>query len=86
MSKKIPYPVLREKVLNLNLDDSNNCIIERCGVIVNEKLFVESHIKMIDSYPKKDNMTETEKNIRVRLVQPFYDRLLAYFLVKSVLC
>lgn len=59
--------------------------IERMGTIVDEELFVSSHIRTIDSYPKKENLSQREKDARIRIAKPHYDRLMVYYLLKTQL-
>jgi hypothetical protein len=81
---KIPWLELKEKLLNL----SKACepiTVERLGVIIDEEIFLKSHIAVIDQYPKKENLSHKEMSARLYIAKPHYDRLLAYFIMKTQL-
>ena len=76
------WPELRQKAMEL-LQVPSDIEITTRGIPIQERLFVESHIKMIDNHPRKENMTIAEKEFRINVVQPFYKRLKAYVLLKE---
>lgn len=80
----MPYPQLRAAVLQLpkNLSPVQ---IERHATVVDEELFVQSHINVIDAHPRSPNPTPKENYVRMYVVKPFYDRLYAYYLMKTQL-
>lgn len=70
----------------LQLPTSNQPItIERLGTIINEEQFLKTHITVVDNYP--DIRPRTDANNRARLIvaKPHYDRLMAYYLLKTEL-
>lgn len=82
--KAMPWPELREKLLALP-KGTDPVEVRRGDVIVDEELFVNSHIRVIDQFPKKPNLTNAEKNARLNIAKPHYDRLHAYYLLKTQL-
>lgn len=75
---------LKSKLLKLKLSDSP-VTIERLGVINDEALFLKNHIKVVDKYPQISPRTEVNNRARLIVAKPHYDRLMAYYLVKTQL-
>jgi hypothetical protein len=82
--KNIPWPELKEKLLKLKIEESP-VYISQHETVVDEKKFIDTHIATIDSAPRKDDLTNREKAYRLFVVKPHYDRLLAYYLLKTQL-
>jgi len=80
----IPWPELKEKLLNLNLSD-NPVKVESIGVIHDEALFIKRHIAVVDKYPKIDPPTHANNRARLIIAKPHFDRLQAYYLLKTQL-
>jgi hypothetical protein len=81
---KMPWPELKEKLLALTKSESP-VKIERLGTIMNEERFVYTHIKVIDSATQKENLTLRQKHFKLYIAAPHYERLLAYYLLKTQL-
>ena len=81
---KKPWEDFRKELLLL--PKSNQPItVDREGVIIDEELFVKSHIAVIDQFPKKENLSNREKDARLFIAKPHYDRLTAYYILKTQL-
>lgn len=59
--------------------------IERLGIINDEELFIKTHIAVVDKYPDIVPRTEANNRARLLIAKPHYDRLLAYYLLKTQL-
>lgn len=81
---KIPWPELKEKLKALVKTESP-IHIERLGVITNEENFVTTHIAVVDKATKKENLTLREKHFKLYIAAPHYERLLAYYILKTQL-
>jgi hypothetical protein len=80
----MPWPELKEKLLALPKTE-NPVFVERLGNIIDEDLFVKKHIMVVDSIPPGDKLTQRQKHFRVHIVYPHYNRLLAYYTLKTQL-
>lgn len=59
--------------------------IERLGIIVDEALFLKTHITVVDKYPQISPRTEANNRARLIVAKPHFDRLMAYYLIKTQL-
>lgn len=75
---------LKQKIQKLNFSESP-IVVETFGSIVDEKRFVESHIVVVDKYSQKSPRTYAHNEARQRIGKPHFDRLLAYYLMKTQL-
>lgn len=80
----MPWPELRAAVLALDLSQPQ-VLVTREGNIIDEKKFIESHVRVIDQFPKKPHLTNSEKNARLFIAKPHYDRLYAYYVLRTQL-
>ena len=80
----IPWPELKPLLLALpkGNDEMRISVFE---VIVDEELYVKSHIATIDQYPNKPNLSNREKDARLFIAKPHYDRMMAYYFLKTQL-
>ena len=78
------WPEFKEALLKLPIL-GEPITIERLGVILDEKKFLETHIKVVDSYPDIKPRTEANNRARLIVAKPHYDRLMAYYLLKTEL-
>ena len=53
--------------------------------IIDEEKFVKTHIAVVDKYPKTEPATEANNRHRLLIAKPHYDRLLAYYNLKTQL-
>lgn len=60
-------------------------VIERLGVITNEDVFLKTHITVVDNYPQISPRTEANNRARLLIAKPHFDRLMAYYLIKTQL-
>lgn len=75
---------LKASLLNLPISDSP-VTVERLGVITDEKSFIKTHIAVVDKYPQISPRTEANNRARILIAKPHFDRLLAYYIVKTQL-
>jgi len=75
---------LKAALLKLSLTD-NQITIERLGTILDEKSFLKTHIAVVDKYPQISPRTEANNRARLSIAKPHFDRLMAYYLVKTQL-
>jgi len=80
----LSWPKLKAALLSLNLSDQP-VTIERHGVINDEALFLKTHIAVVDKYPQITPRTEANNRHRLTIAKPHYDRLMAYYLLKTQL-
>jgi len=78
------WPELKEKLLNLKLSDQPVRVAQH-NVIVDEALFLKTHIAVVDKYPQISPRTEANNRHRLIIAKPHFDRLLAYYLLKTQL-
>ena len=78
------WPEFKEALLKLPIL-GQPVTIERLGVILDEKRFLETHIRVIDNYPQVSPRTEANNRARLIVAKPHYDRLMAYYLLKTEL-
>lgn len=81
---KLPWPELKQKVLAL-VKTGNPIHIERLGIITDEEAFVKTHINVVDSATKTENLTIRQKHFKLYVAAPHYQRLLAYYTLKTQL-
>lgn len=55
------------------------------ALVLDEKRFVDTHIAVIDSIPKKKDYSNAEKSFRLYVAKPHYDRLAIYYILKTEL-
>lgn len=79
---KLSWPELKEKILALK-KTLDPIYIERLGVITSEETFVRTHIKVVDSAVQKENLTLRQKHFKLYVAAPHYQRLLAYYTLKT---
>lgn len=53
-----------------------------CTEIVDHHCFVRSHLKMIKTAVKKDNLSNREKSYKLYCIAPAYMRLLSYYYIR----
>jgi hypothetical protein len=78
------WPQLKEALLNLTLSDQP-VKVARHDTIIDEALFLKSHIAVVDRYPKVDPPTHANNRARLLIAKPHFDRLMAYYLIKTQL-
>lgn len=76
---------LRAALLNINTSDSTVKIEMPPGTILNEKQFLKTHIAVVDKYPQISPRTDKYNLIRLTIAKPHFDRLMAYYLLKTQL-
>ena len=81
---QIAWPELRMKLLALPIG-VDPIVVSKHETIIDEQKFLNSHIHFIDLYPPRPNLTQKEKDFRKFVVKPHYDRLLAYYIIKTQL-
>jgi len=81
---KIAWPELKQKVLAL-VKTKSPIKVERIGVIIDEEVFVNTHIKVVDSALQKENLSLRQKHFKLYIAAPHYERLLAYYYLKTQL-
>jgi hypothetical protein len=59
--------------------------VERLGVITDEKQFIKTHIAVVDKYPQINPRTEANNRHRLTIAKPHFDRLMAYYILKTQL-
>ena len=75
----VPYDTMREYFVNYLKDKENFPEINlNPGMVSNHKIFIESHLKVLDANRAKPNMTKQELKAR-ELVKPTYNRLVAFY-------
>lgn len=78
------WPQLKEALLSLPI--GNQPIqIEHHAVILNEATFLKTHITVVDNYPQISPRTEANNRARLLIAKPHFDRLMAYYLLKTQL-
>lgn len=82
--KQIPWEELKQKLLAL-VSNNEPIIVERLGTIVSEEAFIKTHIAVVDKYPQINPRTEANNRARLLIAKPHFDRLMAYYLVKTQL-
>lgn len=75
---------LKAALLNLPISDSP-VTVERLGVITDERLFLQTHITVVDKYPQISPRTDANNRARLLIAKPHFDRLMAYYLLKTQL-
>jgi hypothetical protein len=78
------WPELRKALLKLP-KNTEPITIERLGIITNENVFLKTHIKVVDNYPQISPRTEANNRARLLIAKPHFDRLMAYYLIKTQL-
>ncbi len=77
---------LRAALLKLNVKNSGAPVmVERLGIINDEELFIKTHITVVDKYPQISPRTDANNRARLLIAKPHFDRLLAYYLLKTQL-
>lgn len=51
---------------------------------MHESVFLKCHFEILDNAPSKTTNCIKEKQYRLKVVKPFYDRLYAYYLLKQL--
>lgn len=82
--RKLNWPQLKAALSELVLTEGH-VTVERLGIIMNEKVFLETHILVVDKYPQISPRTEANNRARLLIAKPHFDRLMAYYLVKTQL-
>jgi hypothetical protein len=54
-------------------------------VVLNEATFLKTHITVVDKYPQISPRTEANNRARLLIAKPHFDRLMAYYLLKTQL-
>ena len=75
---------LKAALLQLPISDQP-ITIERFGTITSEETFLRTHITVVDKYPQISPRTEANNRARLILAKPLFDRLYAYYLLKTQL-
>lgn len=74
------------KAALVNIKNSGSpVVVERLGVINDEELFIKTHIAVVDKYPDIRPRTDANNRARLLIAKPHFDRLLAYYLLKTQL-
>lgn len=79
-----PWEKFKADLLALELS-ATPIIVNAWTTINDQALFLKSHIAVIDSFPKKDYLSNREKNARLFIAKPHYDRLVEFYLLKTQL-
>ena len=78
----LSWPELKQRILKL--EKSNNpVVVERLGTIIDEELFIKTHITVVDKYPQTTPRTHANNRARLIIAKPHFDRLMAYYLLKT---
>ena len=80
----LSWEKLRAELLKIK-NSGSPIVIERSGIIHDEELFIKTHIAVVDKYPQITPRTEANNRARLLIAKPHYDRLLAYYLLKTQL-
>lgn len=73
---------LKKALLNLPIDNQS-VFLDRIGTITNSEVFLRTQIAIVDKYPQISPRTLKNNLARKTIAKPAYDRLYAYYLIKT---
>lgn len=78
---KLSLEELEQGLLELPITESP-VQLDVCTKVVEHAKFISSHLKMIKTALKKDNLSNREKAYKLYCIAPAYKRLLSYYYIR----